>query len=143
MKIKINLILFILFSSATVKGQEKSDLAQGAYLKAEEYFLNGDNDNALLQLNKSEIYLGKTNSKILYFKINILKVEFEKSNSFYIELQKQIKQFFTITDKTTYPSEKYFDILRLQSDIENIKTKDSLESNKILNNGNILEVDEN
>ncbi len=36
MKIKINLILFILFSSATVKGQEKSDLAQGAYLKAEE-----------------------------------------------------------------------------------------------------------
>ncbi len=32
--------------------------------------------------------------------------------------------------------------MRLQSDIEDFKTKDSLESNKILNNGNILEVDE-
>src|SRR5262245_45304076 len=100
MKIKIVVAAFLclIFSSA-VNAQDNGTLAQNAYLRAEEYFAQNEYGKALTQLSEAETYLGATNSKILYLKINILKAQFMKSSNYYNALNVNIKQFFNITDR--------------------------------------------
>lgn len=127
------IIFFLVGALSNISdAQDKGILAQDAYTKAEEYFALEDYNKALSQLDAAEQYLGKTNSKILYLKVNVLKAQFAKNSNHYQGLKSTINQFFKITDKSIYPEEKYIEIVRLQSEIEEFVKSDSVISNKLL-----------
>jgi hypothetical protein len=141
MKTKILIAAFICSILCNMaKAQDHGVLAQNAYTKAEEYFSQGDYNRALSQLNAAEQYLGQTNSKILYLKINILNAQFSKSSTYYPILKSTISRFFDITNKNTYPTDKYIEIVRLQSDIEDFIKTDSTAGNRLLSNGDLSSI---
>lgn len=133
-------ILFIVTFANVVLSQDNSTLAQDAYLKAEAYVLQNENSNALKQLANAEKYLGATNSKILYLKISILKSQFSTNSDNYPMLKSSIAEFFSITNKDNYPSDKYLEMVRVKSDLNDFVEKDSVESNRLINNGNLDDI---
>jgi hypothetical protein len=122
---------------SNIYAQDKSSQAQNAYLQAEELFNNKNYNSALEQINAAENFLEKTNSKILYLKIQILNAQFSSSPAPYVPLKNALTQFFQITDKNNYPQEKYIEILRLQSDLSDFKRKDSIASQNLLADGSL------
>ena len=117
--------------------QNRNVMAQEAYLKGEAHFFHKDYENALKQMLDAEKYLGETNSKILYLKINILKQQFKNTNINYKILADDIAKFFSITKKQIFPSEKYLEIVTIKTDLEDFVKKDRLASEDLLNSGNI------
>jgi len=126
-----------LFFTAGVYAQDKSSLAENAYFRAEEFFSNNDYGNALIQLAEAERLLGSTNPKIMYFKIQVLKAQFLQSSNNYPLLRNSISRFFEITNKETFSSEKYREIIRLQSDLDDFKRSDSIASARLLESGGL------
>lgn len=126
-----------LFFTIGVYAQDKSALAENAYFRAEEFFSNNDYGNALIQLAEAERLLGSTNPKIMYFKIQVLKSQFLQSSNNYPLLRNSISRFFEITNKETFSPEKYREIIRLQSDLDDFKKSDSIASMRLLENGDL------
>ncbi|HRE50110.1 MAG TPA: hypothetical protein PK339_01725 [Flavitalea sp.] len=126
----------LLFASA-INAQDNSSRAENAYFKAEEFFSNNDYGSALTQLAEAERLLGATNPKIMYFKIQILRSQFLQSSNNYPLLRGSINRFFEIVNKETFSPEKYREIIRLQSDLDDFKRSDSIASARLLENGGL------
>ena len=110
------LIVSLLFS-VPILAQDKDDIAKALYAKAESSYTSEKYDEALKYLNDCESTLGSTNSKILYLKVNALNKLYIISGENLAGLKFALDNFFEITDKSTYPSEKYSDIVNIKIDL--------------------------
>lgn len=126
LKFTLTIVLLVPFSLLT-NAQDKDLMAQNYYLQAEDAYNKRSWHTCKELLEKAEIALGKTNSKILDLKIRDIN-ELLKSNSllsnetikYQSELKNNIDTFFQITNSATYPKEKYFTILNIQDQIKPI-----------------------
>ena len=120
---KIYFLLALSISSfSPTLAQDKNDIAKALYAKAESSYTSEKYDVALKYLNDCENTLGSTNSKILYLKVNALNNLFIEDKKYLPELNTALSKFFEVTDKTTYPEEKYSEIINIKLDIPD-KTK--------------------
>ena len=123
MKIKITLLLLIAIQFCSL-AQNSELLAKSYFLKAKEYYGNGDNTEALTNLNLCiEQLNGQSNPKTeaLYVLIHIAKNDF-------LEAEKHITLYF---DKATEDHSDYMKMVSLFAEItesaKSVKNKDILE----------------
>lgn len=115
-----NPLLFIAFLClcSLVMAQSPKDMkALAMYNKAETAYQSELYEEALDDINQAETILGKTNSKILYLKVNILNQLAKIDNTKVVPLKRAINQFYQLTDQSTYPSQKYMDIVNIELDL--------------------------
>lgn len=106
------------------------------YSKAEQMYTTGNYENALRKLVEAE-KLMSPNPKILYLKVNILNKLNSKSASYRNDLAETISNFFAITDKNTYPREKYMDIVGIKIDMDDAGSKGAATYSNATNNGSV------
>lgn len=120
---KLKLLAFgMIYSVLLLHAQDAEIMAMAYYSKAEQMYTTGNYENALRKLIEAE-KLMPPNPKILYLKVNILNKLNSKSTSYRNDLAECITQFFAITDKNTYPREKYMDIVGIKIDMEDTEDK--------------------
>lgn len=120
--------------------QDRSILAQQAWQSAEQQYELGEYSKALELLDKAEKHLGKTNPPILYLKVLANKNLFERDNTVYEALRKDIELFFKTVDANTYPKEKYMEIISIRDQVEEFKKTDEVQVRKLVNTGTLSEV---
>lgn len=130
----------VLYLAATlpVAAQSTTDLqAIALYNKAELAFNNTAYEEALDYIKEAEELLGRSNSKILYLKIQTLDLLFKIDMKRAQPLEQAIAKFYSITNRNNYPQEKYMRVatieLELQerlaaekSDFEKLKSSDEV-----------------
>lgn len=120
---KINsLIVGMLCSVLFLQAQDAEILAMAYYGKAEEMYTTGNYEVALRKLTEAEKLMAP-NPKILYLKVNILNKLNSKNGAYRKGLTESISNFFAITDKNSYPREKYMDIVGIKIDLEDTESK--------------------
>ncbi|PZF72602.1 outer membrane protein assembly factor BamD [Taibaiella soli] len=106
---------FILPSLFSI-GQDAEMEAIALYTKAETMYNDSKYEEALAKIAGAESRLGGPNSKTLYLKINTLYKLEQKTWKYHDSLNGSLKQFFAVTDKETYPRDKYIDIVNISID---------------------------
>lgn len=106
--------------------QSKDAEARYAYAEAEKAFNEFKYEESIKHCDDASSSLGETNSKILYLKLKCFEKLVEQDclttllkNDTLIGLS--IKLFFDITNSSTYPQDKYFEVVALKKKYENIK----------------------
>ena len=132
------LLLSLLFQTAfSLQAQNSADLAMALYNKAENAYNISDFESSLSYLGQAEQALGKTNPKLLYLKVKTLdmltRIDFKKAE----QLKQTTSSFLTLTNKATYPADKYQEVLGIdfetkqkiqkeEADYNNLKSSEKL-----------------
>lgn len=120
---KLNSLLLVMLCTVLfLQAQDAEIMAMAYYGKAEEMYATGNYEIALRKLAEAE-KLMSPNPKILYLKVNILNKLNSKNASYRKDLVESISNFFAITNKDSYPRQKYMDIVGIKIDLEDTEVK--------------------
>ncbi len=115
---KLILLLFSVFAVQFITAQDKNDIAIALYQKAETAFNQKDFEAAYKQIVRAEEALGATNTKLLYLKIHALNNLIATQSSYLPATKQALDAFFARVDKTTYPQEKYNELVLISIDLQ-------------------------
>ena len=137
------LLLSLLFQTAfSLQAQNSADLAMALYNKAENAYNISDFENALSYLGQAEQALGKTNPKLLYLKVKTLdmltRIDFKKAE----QLKQTTSSFLTLTNKATYPADKYQEVLGIDFETKQRIQKEETAYNSLKTTENLAEYDD-
>jgi hypothetical protein len=80
--------------------------------------------------------LGKSNSKLLYLKIQTLNLLAKVDSKRVVELQRTIAQFYQVTDQSSYPIDKYLAVTSIELEVKNRLAKEDADYQKIKSSNN-------
>lgn len=125
-----------------VTAQSKTDMqAIALYNKADMAYNNASYEEALGFLKEAEDVLGRSNSKILYLKIQTLdllaKIDAKKTS----ELQNAISRFYQITDRNTYPRDKYMRVTSIEIELKERLANEESDFQKLKTSEDVGEYD--
>jgi hypothetical protein len=112
--------IFILLLAVPVCAQENDSLAKITYAVAKSSFADGRYKDAIAAIKYSEIYAGGPSSRSLYFRIRALNELSNTDISYLPELQSAITRFMEVTDRNSYPIEKYQEIITIRDSKEKL-----------------------
>jgi hypothetical protein len=93
--------------------QENDSLAKKSFSQAQNAYAEGQYKEALDYLKSTDIYSGGATPRSLYLKIKALNQLTITDKSYVPALQTSCNRFFEMTDKNTYPQEKYQEITNI------------------------------
>lgn len=121
---KISILCACIFSSVFLWAQDNNSKAVTLYVQAEENYGKQAYSIAVDELNQALHLLNSPNSKLLFLKIKSLEPIYRSSREYTVDLDSSLNVFFRITDKASYPEEKYFDILKVKDQLDLFKQSD-------------------
>ena len=110
MKYIIPTLIAMLAFAHPAFSQENDSMARKSFAMAQSAFAEGQYKETIDYLKYAELYSGGANSRSLYLKIKALNQLSNTDKTYLPALQSSINKFFEITDKGTYPQEKYKEI---------------------------------
>lgn len=122
-----------------VMAQNSENEAMAAYMLAEESYASGDYASALRFLAKAEQNLGKSNSKLLYLKIQVQSELYKTDNSYYDKIMETINEFQSGSDIYSFKQEKVIDVVKIKMAMENQRDEQIKTANKIQEEQNRIE----
>ncbi len=119
---KYRLLFLLSFVWTCTFGQTSQEIAVSCYNNAETAYNNGDYAGAITNLDKAQAALGSTNSKILFLAINAYHSQLKNNYTDDLSTKERaaIGQFISMTDKNSYPADKYQQIVAIKADLEDI-----------------------